>query len=166
MRYLIWAGNDKPELNAAQAEWCREAMGESGFVEPYVTLGVTDGSALMAVLVYNGFDPDRAIIEISGASVHPSWLTLPVLNEVFAYPFDQLGCQMAIMRVSERNRTWNGRGLPRLLRRIGFRSHHVPRLRGREEGEIIWTLTDDDWKSSDFRRRQDVIGQAKSTVAA
>lgn len=143
---LAWAAADKPETNTRLAEW---AMVQLGFriAAPYSTLGIIDGEELIAVVVYSNYHPQEGIIELHGASTTPRWLSRAVLREMFAYPFRQLGCQMIVMRVSERNQR-----LPRILKAYGFKSYHIPRLRGREEGEFIFTLTDDDWRANGFNK--------------
>ena len=151
----VWAGPSAPELNEALGNWCAAHIGLSGRLQaPYSTMGVFDGETLIGVMLYNNYQPEEGVIEIHGAATTPRWLTRPVLREMFAFPFERLGCQLVVMRVSERNKTWNGRGLPRLLKAYGFNAYPIPRLRGRDEGEIIYTLTDDDWRSNGFQRRQ------------
>src|SRR5690606_2224075 len=78
-------------------------------------------------------------IEVSGAADTPRWLTKKVLWEMFAYPFEHLGCQIVVMRVSTENTR-----LHRILTAYGFECYRIPRLRGRHEDELIFTLTDDD----------------------
>lgn len=110
------------------------------------TIGVLDAKGrLVGGMVYHNWHPEAQVIEMSGASTTPKWLTRAVLHEIFAYPFERLGCQLAVMRVSERDTR-----LHRTLTRLGFDAHPIPRLRGRDEGEIVFTLTDDEW-----RRRQE-----------
>ncbi|UWF68413.1 MULTISPECIES: hypothetical protein [unclassified Brucella] len=38
----------------------------------------------------------------------------------------------------------------RIARAYGFSETYIPRLRGRDEGEFIFTLTDDDWRNGRF----------------
>lgn len=110
------------------------------------TIGVMDGDELVFAAVYHNWHPEHGIIEISGAGTTPRFLTKPVLKEIFGYPF-RIGCQMVVMRVSEKNER-----LHRQLHLLGFRSHLIPRLRGRDEGEFIFTLTDDTWFSGKYMR--------------
>ena len=112
-------------------------------------IGVIDDDRLVAGMVYSNWNPEAGVIEMSGASINPRWLTRPVLQAVFAYPFE-IGCQMVVMRVSE-----NDKRLHRQLTSYGFKPHEIPRLRGRRESEIIFTLTDDDWKAGKFMRKPD-----------
>ena len=119
---------------------------------------IDDDGRLVAGMVYHNWSPETGVIEMSGASTTPKWLTRPVLQAVFAYPFE-IDCQMVVMRVSEHDKR-----LRRQLTSYGFKPHEIPRLRGREESEIIFTLTDDDWKAGKFMRVEN--GQAQSTDAA
>jgi hypothetical protein len=69
------------------------------------------------------------------------------MNAIFGYPFE-IGCQMAIMRVSSRNTR-----LHRQFSALGLRPHVIPRLYGRDEDGIIFTLSDNDWAAWKFRRK-------------
>lgn len=109
---------------------------------------------LVGGVVYHNWEPGRQIIEISGASETPRWLTRRVLWAMFHYPFLAIGCQLVVMRVSEENQMWNGRGLPRLLKSYGFNEYRIPRLFGRDEGGIVFTLSDDDWKANGFHKKE------------
>jgi len=123
------------------------------------TIGVLDNGNLIAGLVYHNWNPESGVIEISGSALNPRWLTREVLREMFDYPFKRCGCQMVVMRVSEHNKR-----LHRQLKAYGFKSYEIPRLRGRKESEIIFTLTDDDWQAGKFMRSPN--GKTKSTAAA
>lgn len=132
---------------------------ERGF-ENFKTLGIVDDEGqLIAGLVYHNWNPESAVIEISGAADNPRWLTRPVLHDMFSYPFQQIGVQMVVMRVSEKNKR-----LHRILKAYGFDDYRIPRLRGRNEAEMIYTLTDDAWRSSAFERKH--YGQAQTAQAA
>lgn len=125
------------------------------FTAPYTTMGVFDGDNIVAAIVYNNWQPEARVIEFHGAGITPRWLTRPVLHAMFEYPFEQLGCQMVVTRNSERNTR-----LHRQLRAYGFDSVVIPRLRGRDEGECIFWLTDDDWRANGFQKRELNNGQA------
>lgn len=146
MIHTLWAGGDKASLNDALAAWCARHIGlPRPFAGPYVTLGVFNDDTLIAVVVFNDWNPEAGVIEFHGAGISPRWLARHVLREMFAYPFKTLGCQMVVTRNSARNTR-----LHRQLAAYGFQRFPIPRLRGRDEGEIIWTLTDDDWRANGF----------------
>lgn len=111
-------------------------------------MAVMDGGKLIAGTVYHNWQPDGGVIELSSASDSKRWLTRPVIHAMFSLPFDQYGCQLCVLRVSERNAP-----MLRIAKAYGFNEYIVPRLRGRDEAEHILTLTDDQWRGSRFRPR-------------
>ncbi|OHV78138.1 hypothetical protein LCM4579_06375 [Ensifer sp. LCM 4579] len=145
---MIWGGAGDPATNEAIGAFVARQIGgcERGFAD-FTTLGVLDGGELIAGVVYHNYSPEAGVIELSAASSSKRWLTRPVLKAMFGYPFEEIGCQLAVLRVSEENR-----GMVDIARRFGFTSHRVPRLRGRGEAEIIFTLTDDDWRAHAVNR--------------
>jgi RimJ/RimL family protein N-acetyltransferase len=111
-------------------------------------IGVVDADGkLIGGVVYHNWQQEAGTIEMSSAATTPRWLNRLVLHAIFAYPFE-IGCQMALMRVSARNTR-----LHRQFDALGLRRHPVPRLYGRDEDGIIFTLTDDDWSTWRFRRK-------------
>ena len=150
---VLWAAADKPDINASLAAWCAQEIGlKKGFEPPYSTMGVFDGNELISVVLYNNFQREAGVVEFHGAAKDKRWLTRETLWEMFSYPFLTLDCQMVVTRNSERNEMWNGRGLHRMLTAYGFKQYRIPRLRGRDEAEIIWTLTDTDWSANGFHK--------------
>lgn len=147
---IIWGGAGDAATNraiaafvASQIEGCAR-----GFAD-FTTMGVTDGGELIAGIVYHNYSPEAGVIELSAAATSKRWLTRRVLKAMFLYPFDEIGCQMVVLRVAEDNQ-----GMVDIARRFGFTSHRIPRLRGRGEAEIIFTLTDDDWRAHPVNRFQ------------
>lgn len=146
---IVWGTSKEPDLNRLLARWAAAHIwggGNQQFGECR-TMGVVLGGDLIAVMVFHNWNPESGVIEISGAGTSKRWLTRTTLRRMFAYPFDDVGCQMVVMRVSERNEP-----LARMLKVYGFKSHRIPRLRGRSEDEIVFTLTDDDWRANKFMR--------------
>jgi RimJ/RimL family protein N-acetyltransferase len=86
---------------------------------------------------------------MSAASTTPRWLSRQVLYQMFAMPFLGLKCQAVVLRVSERNER-----MLKILRRFGFSEHRLPRLRGRDEDDILNILTDDAWKANGFYKER------------
>jgi RimJ/RimL family protein N-acetyltransferase len=113
---------------------------------PCQAIGVIDNDGkLLAGWVWHGWDPSAETMEFSGASLTPHWMTQDILHKLFAYAFDEVGCQMVLTRNSEGNKR-----LHRQLARYGFTRWDVPRLFGRRENGVFWTLTDDDWRANNF----------------
>lgn len=146
---IVWGGAGDPETNrqiadfvAAHIEGC-----ERGFAD-FTTMGVEEEGVLVAGVVFHNYAPEAGVIELSAASINKRWLMRPVLKAMFGYPFDEVGCQVVVLRVSERNA-----GMIAIAERFGFMPHHIPRLRGRDEAEIIFTLTDNNWRAHPVNQR-------------
>jgi RimJ/RimL family protein N-acetyltransferase len=146
---IAWGGPDTPEINKGIARFVASHIPGClrGFSE-HVTMGVVEGETLLAGVVFHNFQPESGVIELSAASTSKRWLTRPVLKAMFSYPFDQLECQMVVLRVSERNAP-----MIRIGKAYGFQDFVIPRLRGRDEAEVLLTLTDNDWRKNRFNRR-------------
>ena len=129
---------------------------------PCQAIGVIDNDGrLLAGWVWNNWDPLAQTIEFSGASLTPHWMTQDILHKLFAYAFDEVGCQMVLTRNSENNKR-----LHRQLARYGFTRWDVPRLFGRGENGVFWTLTDDDWRANNFYPGTKSHGQQTRTAYA
>jgi hypothetical protein len=123
------------------------ACQERGLPEESTAIGVANGDVLVGGFVYHNYDPDAGVIELSCASLSKRWFTRPVLYNLFAYPFLQIGCQMVCSRVSVKNA-----GLVRQKLAYGFTSHRIERLFGRDEDGIIFTLTKEQWMNNGFHK--------------
>lgn len=147
---IVYGGDACPEINEGIAGFVAANIPgcERGFSN-FNTMAVIDEGQLIAGVVYHNWCPESAVIEMSAASISKRWLTRKTLHAMFTYPFEQLACQMVILRVSERNEP-----MCRIASAYGFTPTRIPRLRGRDEAEIIFTLTDDAWRSNRFHKRQ------------
>ena len=125
--------------------------GEPDAIEKYCSMAVIENEKLIAGTLFHNWQPDSGVIELTSFSTEKRWLTRLVVRAMFDLPFRWLGCQLVILRVSERNI-----GMCRIAKRFGFSEFYIPRLRGRDEGEFIYTLSDDQWKESPYN------GQASS----
>ncbi|MGT2444472.1 N-acetyltransferase [Ensifer adhaerens] len=146
---LVWGGDRAPENNQAVASFVASHIPgcERGW-EHFNTLGLIEGESLVAGVVFHNYAPEAGVIELSAAAISRRWLTRPMLRGMFGYPFDQLGCQMVVLRVSERNAI-----MIEIAERFGFSAYRIPRLRGRDEAEILFTFTDEDWRTHPVNRR-------------
>ena len=112
-------------------------------------IGVLDDEgALVAGMVFHDWNPDAGTMQISSASLTPRWLTGEVRHIMFAYPFEQVGCQMVFLLVSAKNER-----MCRIAKAFGFKPYLIERMRGRDEDGFIFTLTDDAWRNLKFTRR-------------
>lgn len=140
--------NNEPELTQAIGDFVSVSIfGKPGRIEKYSAMAVVHDGSLIAGVLYNNWHPDAGVIELHAASTDKRWLTRQVLKSMFAMPFDQLGCQMCALRVSETNAP-----MIRIAKAYGFKEYVIPRLRGRGEAEHILTLTDDDWRANRFHK--------------
>lgn len=118
---------------------------ERGFGKS-VSIGVIDNDGLLvAGIVYHNWEPEAGIVEISVASITRRWLTRPVLRAMFSYPFDQIGCQMIVMRTDSEKPH-----IGRMMKAVGAREYIIERLGGRNSDVAILTLTAEAWKASGF----------------
>lgn len=124
-------------------------VGADGFGPCSAIGAVNAGGRIVGGFVYHNYDPGSGVIEFSGASVDPRWLNRTTLRAFFGYPFNQLGCQMVVTRNSATNTH-----LHRQLRQLSFMAYPVPRLFGRDEDAVIWTLTREGWSDSRFMQEK------------
>jgi RimJ/RimL family protein N-acetyltransferase len=120
---------------------------EEGDFSPCVALGVDRGGELIGGFVFNNWSPEAGVIEVSIAGVDRRWLDRSILFAAFAYPFEQLGCQMVCSRTPARLKP-----ALRIARAYGFKQVTIPRLFGRDEDGIISTLTVEDWRANGFHK--------------
>lgn len=123
-------------------------------------IGVIDATGLLVGgVVYHNWWPTAQTIEISSAAITPKWLTPFILDTVFGYAFDAAGVQLIVTRNSAKNTR-----VHRLLSRYGFDRIDVPRLYGRDEGGVIWTLTEETYRNGLFHGR--FVQKARPSEAA
>jgi len=129
------------------AAWVASQAKLSGF-EKYTAIGSADSHGnLLGATVFTNYHPEAGVIEMSSAAVSPKWLSREMINAIFTYPFDQLGCQMVVLRVSPHNSRMLNIG-----QKFGFNFYTIPRLRGRNEDEVILTFTAEQWRDCPYRR--------------
>jgi RimJ/RimL family protein N-acetyltransferase len=134
--------------NEAVAAWVAAHIPgcDNGFTNP-TAIGVIEDERLIGGTVFTNYVREAGIIEMSSAGTDPRWLSPRMLRAIFSYPFDQLGCQLVVMRVAENNKR-----MVRIAQKFGFTGHLIPRLCGRDEGQWVFTLTDDAWRQHRFAR--------------
>lgn len=119
--------------------------GERRSLEGGTIMAVVDGADVLGACLFHNWDTESGVIEMTAASASPRWLSRPMLREMFSYVFDQLACQLAVMRVDPANVR-----MCRIASAFGFKRYDIPRLRGRDKAEAIFVLGDDDWRNSLF----------------
>lgn len=126
-------------------------FGHPGELVNYCSMGVLRNGVLVAGVIYHDYYPNTGVVEISAASVDKKWMTRAVVRDIFRLPFDRLGCQMIAMRTSEYNHS-----VRCILERYGVKSITIPRMRGRNEAEILYTVTEEEWRFSPFMRTNEI----------
>lgn len=130
-------------------EWVAAQLGYSGFDGNFLgAVGVAEAGSLIGGTVFHNHYAKEGVVEMTSASSNPRWLSRRMIRAIFTYAFDLLECQMVVLRVSETNTD-----MVNIADRFGFRGYLIPRLRGKNEAEWIFTLTDDQWRDSPFRRK-------------
>ena len=113
-------------------------------------IGVIDADGLLVGgMVFHHWWPEAGTIEFSGAARTAKWLTPHILDRMFSYAFDDVGVQMLVTRNSGTNKR-----LHRQLAAYGFDRFDIPRMFGRDEDGVFWTLTEETFRTGRFRVRQ------------
>lgn len=156
----IWLHHCQGEPYRAVAGFLNDRVGlclagwETGTI-----LAVADGAQIVGAVLFHNYDPQHGTIEISAASDSKRWLTRPVLQAMFAFAFDQIGCQAVIARMDA------GKPLTRIFTAYGFKRYDIPRLRGRNTVEAVMVLADDDWRANGFHK-EFAHGQERTSADA
>lgn len=130
------------------AKWVADQLGQSGFAGNLMNaFGTFDNEVIIGGVVLHNFYPKEGVVEMSAASISAKWLTKHMISAMFGYVFHVLGAQMVVLRVSEHNSR-----MLNIANRFAFKSYPIPRLRGKGEGEVVLTYTDDQWRDSRFNR--------------
>lgn len=145
LSYRFWAAH-QPET-AEVIRWVADHIPgcERGW-DRAVTLDVWRGGKRVGAVVYHDYNPEAETICMS-ASGTDGWLTRPVLYAMHSYVFDDAACQLAVLQVAESNSLMRS-----IAKRYGYQEYRIPRLRGRDQAEMIMTLTEEDWRASRFTR--------------
>lgn len=147
---MIWVHHTSPDY-AAVAEYISSRIWGAKRDMPLGTaMLVAKAGRIAGGVVFNNYQPNEGMIELSAAADTPRWLTRPVLFAMFSYAFDTLKCQVAVLRVDEDNSR-----LRRILLAYGFTETVIPRIRGRGKNESVYTLGDDEWRANGFHKEHE-----------
>lgn len=147
---VVWAGSRNPHERDLIAQWCADQIwpGQGKAFDRCTCLGVIDREALIGAIVFTDYDPDAQTIEFSMAATSGRWLTLKVMEEMRKYCIDQLGCQLVTAKTKASNTH-----IRKMLKAYGFEEFVIPRLFGREEDGVIFTITAEQVEESRISRR-------------
>lgn len=112
-------------------------------------MAVIDGETLIGGAIWHNYEPEAGVVEISSGSTSKRWLNRQTLNVMFGVPFYEWNCQAIVLRVSDLDKPMH-----RMLTAVGFERYRIPRLRGRDEAENVFVLTDEVWRRSKFNRKE------------
>jgi RimJ/RimL family protein N-acetyltransferase len=112
-------------------------------------IAVAEDDKVIAAVIFHNYDQDAGVIEMTGAADNPRFMSRRFLREVFGYIFDQMRCQLVVMRVDPENRR-----MCSIAQRYGFARYDIPRLRGRDKGEAIFLLTEEAWRGNRVLKEQ------------
>jgi RimJ/RimL family protein N-acetyltransferase len=91
--------------------------------------------------IFQNYDAKHDTIEISAAGIASRWLSRAVLFEMFAYPFNQLGCQAVVLQCDPADAI-----MARIAGAYGFKRYDIPHLR------TLYVLSADDWRANGFHK--------------
>lgn len=141
-----YSNSKEPHMNEAVGVLVENIIWQGkASVGGFCSTGIFEDGALVGGVLYHNYHPNEQVIEMTAASLTKKWLTRPTIRAILNLPFKLLDCQMCVLRVSEKNTH-----MLRIAKAIGFSETIIPRLRGRDEAEHIFTLTDDQWQSSKY----------------
>lgn len=140
-----------PEANALAGQWASyKIFGHPNAFEKFCSFTVMRSGSVIAVIILHNWDRRAGVIEISAAGSGP-WQSRRLINDVFGTCFGALGCQMVVMRGDEKNVA-----MLRNSERLGFSGHFIPRLGGRDTGQWLFTMTDDDWRENRLNQSREI----------
>lgn len=144
---ILWADHGDPHYGALVDFITTRIWGGPREMTGGTVMAVAEGQTIIGACLFHNWQPDEGVIELTSASVSPRWLNRSVLQAMFAYAFDRLRCQAAVMRVDPENAR-----MCRIAEAFGFKRYDIPRLRGRDKAEALFILGDDEWRSGKFAK--------------
>lgn len=104
----IFLPSTTPVENAAVGAFVSRGLwGHPDGFRDFSSIGVFLHGRLVAGTVFHNYHASEGVMELSSYSQNPRWLAKPVINTMFAFPFDVMGCQLVVLRVSDRNDCMN-----------------------------------------------------------
>ena len=144
---MIWAQRGDPNFRVLLAGLSSAIWGEPREVAGDTILALTDGEDVIGIVAFHNYDAKAGVMELSAAAETPRWLTRRDLHAVFSCVFNQCGCPAAILRCAPEDLR-----MARIATAYGFKRYEIPRLRGRDESEIVYVLGDDQWRANGFHK--------------
>ncbi|MGB7241020.1 MAG: GNAT family protein [Sulfitobacter sp.] len=144
----VWVQRGSDEFEALQRYISVGIWGDQRDIPgDTIIASISSGNAVLGAAIFQNYNKSAGTIEISAAADSAKWLCRSVLDEMFSYPFTQLGCQAVLTRCDP-----DDKRLSRIFKAFGFKRYDIPRLRGRNKAEAIYVLGDDDWLGNGFHK--------------
>lgn len=138
---VYFTESHNPRMNALVGAFVSQGIfGHPDGFRDFSSMAVAEDGKVIGGTIFHNWHPKDGVMELSSYSESKRWLSKPVINAMFRFPFYIMGCQLVVLRVSDRNGHMNA-----IAKRFGFNAVHIPRLRGIYEGEYIHTLTKEAW---------------------
>ncbi len=106
-------------------QWASEKLGNINF-DLSVAIGIVDDNNLIAAVVYHDYKVspygEPILIEMSIVSISTKWCSRSILQQIFAYPFNQLRVKRVQATCSENNVS-----VRKFLSRLGFQFEGIGR---------------------------------------
>lgn len=148
MQFGFYSETYQPAVNQAVGDFVsRLIWNEEGRFTRFCTMAVADEKQLVAGVVFHGWMPESATMEISCASLHRKWMSRDIIRAAISMPFDIMKCQAVYAHHSEDNREAR-----HFWKALGAKEYVIPRLRGRDTAEVLAVLSDEDWAASRFNK--------------
>lgn len=144
---MIWVHHSQPGYLPLVEFITRRIWGDARAMSLGTVAAVVNGGKIVAAVLFHNWDRDAGVIEISAASDNKRWLSRAVLFDLFGYAFGQLETQAVFARLDPSNTA-----LARIFSAYGFKRYDLPRMRGRDKGEAVFILGDDDWRANGFHK--------------
>ncbi len=123
-----------------------------------------DNGALIAGVVFHGYDPFVRAIEVSCAASTPHWGNREVFRTILRYAWQTANCRR-ITAVTPR-RVGPGTTSPRkFLEGLGFRREGSIRHGFGDDSAIIYGLLREDWEAGPFCRQRGVLTDGQKISA-
>ena len=130
-------------LDLAVGEWVAKQIEPHYSIDkfwPCTAMGFEKDGELIAGVMYHNYR--KTDIELSAAAINERWLSRKNLQEIFNYPYNQLGCIRTTAVTGRKNRRAR-----KLLEGLGYRLEGVCRLgwEGKQDA-FIYGMTKDECK--------------------
>ena len=113
---------------------------------PSKALAFVKGKRVLGGVVFNNWEPEHGVIEVTVGSLSPRWLTRSILKQVTEYVYNDCGCHAMFARTTADNPS------VKIWRALGAEEREIPHLMGRGKAQTVFVLTDEAWNNSKFKR--------------